>query len=423
MPDHNVESAFIYATGLYAELGVDTRSAIETLETISISMHCWQGDDVGGFESSGAELEGGGIAVTGNYPGRARTIEQLRSDLEIAYSLIPGNHRLNLHAIYGDFGGKQIERDSIGSEHFASWADWAIEQKLTGLDFNPTFFSHPLAESGFTLSSRDEKTRRFWIEHGKRCREIAAWLGKQLASPSVNNLWIPDGSKDENVSRRKHRDLLLKSLDQIYSAQIDKQYLKDSVESKLFGIGSESYVVGSHEFYLCWALKNNAMPCLDTGHFHPTESVADKISAITLFFDELLLHLSRGVRWDSDHVLTFNDEVKAIACEILRAGILDRTNIALDFFDATINRVAAWVIGMRAALKAFLFALLEPTDALRNLEQQGDYTTRLALLENIKTMPLGAVWDYYCVGQGVALDKDWSAEVREYEKTVQSLRD
>jgi L-rhamnose isomerase len=400
----------------YAALGVDTDEALEVLGRLSLSLHCWQGDDVTGFEHTGPGLDGGGIQVTGNHPGRARNADELRADLEKAFSLIPGSHRLNLHAMYGEY---EVDRDAIRPEHFSTWIDWAEAQGLK-LDFNATCFAHPMAEGGFTLSSREEAVRTFWIEHVKRCREIGAHMGKRLKSPAVHNLWIPDGSKDLPADRLIHRDLLVRSLDEIYAA--DHDGLKDALESKLFGIGSESFVVGSHEFYLGYALARGKMICLDTGHFHPTESVADKISALLPFFKELLLHISRGVRWDSDHVVIVDDALRDLAREVVRAAALSRVHVALDFFDATLNRVGAWVIGARAVQKAFLAALLEPTDRLRAFELQGDLFSRLALLEETKDLPLGAVWEQGCLQGGVPAGEAWISEVRRYEEEVTSKR-
>lgn len=404
----------------YAEFGVDTDKALEILSRVSVSLHCWQGDDVGGFETPDGKLDGGGIAVTGNFFGKARNIAELRDDLELALSLIPGSHRLNLHAIYGDFDSEKIDRNQIEKKHFASWVEWARDQGV-GLDFNPTLFSHPKSE-GFTLSSTNESVRKFWIEHVKLSRKIAAYFGEELETPSVNNLWIPDGSKDLTVSRLKHRELLKESLDEIYSENYSAEFLKDSVESKLFGIGSESFVVGSHDFYLGWALKNNKMICLDMGHFHPTESVADKISALLPFFSELLFHVSRPVRWDSDHVVIYNDELLSLMQEIVRADALNRVNLALDFFDAELNRIGAWVTGTRAALKALLFALLEPLDKLNECEQNNDKFGRLALLEEMKALPLGVVWDHYCESNDVATGNRWIEYVHNYEEDVLSKR-
>ncbi len=414
-----IEKAYEQGKQHYAELGVDTDEAMERLSSTAISLHCWQGDDVGGFESDEG-LSGGGIMATGAYPGKARTADELRADLEKALSLIPGKHRLNLHAMYGETKGG-VERNELTAEHFTAWIDWAKANGL-GMDFNGTFFSHPKAESGFTLSSADEGIRRFWVEHGIVCREIGAAMGKKLGTPCVTNLWIPDGYKDIPVDRKTPRERLKKSLDEIFAEPMDKSCLLDAVESKLFGIGSESYVVGSHEFYLGYAIENKTLLCLDTGHFHPTEVVSDKISSVLTFLDEILLHVSRGVRWDSDHVVVLSDELRAITEQIVRGDYLQRVHIGLDFFDASINRIAAWVIGTRCMIKALLIALLEPTKKLREIELDGDYTARLAMLEELKTMPFGAVWDYYCTKQDVPPGPDWLKEVKDYEAKVTNKR-
>jgi L-rhamnose isomerase len=413
--------AYEYAQEQYTQLGVNTDEAIKKLDQIKISLHCWQTDDVGGFETPDAVLGGGGIVATGNYPGKARTIAQLQQDIEKVMSLLPGKQRLNLHAMYGDFKGEKVDRDKIEVKHFQSWIDWAKKNKI-GLDFNPTCFSHPFADDGFTLSSKNPKYRKFWIEHVKRTRAIAAEMGKQLGTPSVNNIWIPDGSKDTPVDRSTHRALLKQSLDEIFAVEYPKQYLKDAIECKLFGIGSESMVVGSHEFYLGYAIKNNKVITLDNGHFHPTEQVGDKISSVLLFVDELLLHVSRGVRWDSDHVVTFNDEIQLIAQEIVRSNALNRVNVALDYFDASINRIGAYVIGTRAAQLAFLFALLEPAEKLRAYEEAGKNFERLALLEIMKTKPFGAVYNYYCLINNIPVGEEYVAEILQYEKDVLSKR-
>ena len=354
-----IESAYGLARERYAFAGVDAEKALKILESIQVSVHCWQGDDVGGFEHVDTEL-GSGLAVTGNHPGKARNVEELRKDLEITYSLIPGRHRLNLHAIYGEFP-VPVDRNEIGPEHFQGWIDWARQNKI-GMDFNPSFFSHDKANDGFTLSHADSGIRNFWIEHGIACREIGAVIGKTLNSPCVNNVWVPDGYKDLPADRTAPRQRLAESLDIMFADNFDSKHLLDSVECKLFGIGSESYVVGSHEFYLGYALSRNKMLCLDAGHFHPTEVISDKISSVMMYLPEILLHVSRGVRWDSDHVVTFSDELQAIAQEIVRGNYLDRVHIGLDFFDASINRVAAWVIGTRNMIKAMLVALLEPVE-------------------------------------------------------------
>jgi L-rhamnose isomerase len=408
-----VEQAYALAKERYAALGVNTDEALDTLATIPISLHCWQGDDVGGFEAPGGEL-GGGIAATGNYPGKARNADELRRDLDKAYSLIPGtHHRLNLHAIYAETNGRKVGRNELQPDHFAGWLDWARANKH-GIDFNPTCFSHPLANSGFTLSSYDEGIRQFWIEHCIASRKIGEYFGKELGSPCVTNIWIPDGFKDTPVDRQRPRELLCASLDQVLAEKIDPRYNLDAVESKLFGLGSESYVAGSHEFYLGYAVTRQILLCLDSGHFHPTEGIADKISSVLLYLDEILLHVSRGVRWDSDHVVIVSDELLNITQEIVRGGFLKRVHIGLDFFDASINRLAAWVIGTRSTLRALLMALLEPLDLMRALEISEDYTSRLALFEELKTMPFGAVWDYYCLRQNVPVT--FMNEVKVYEQ-------
>ncbi len=411
-----VEQTYELARETYAAIGVDVELAIQRLATIPISLHCWQGDDVCGFENNDIGLEGG-IAVTGNYPGKARTPDELRNDIDQALSSIPGKHRLNLHASYGEFGGQKVDRDAIEPAHFCGWIDWAKARGI-GVDFNPTFFSHSLARDGFTLSHRDAAVRRFWIEHGIRCRRIGAEFGKALGTPCVTNVWIPDGSKESPIDRAAPRQRLAESLDAIFAEPLDRQHNLDAVECKLFGIGSESYVVGSHEFYLGYAIRNRKLLCLDAGHFHPTEVISDKISSVLNWLDEILLHVSRGIRWDSDHVVILTDELQAIAQEIVRNNYLSRVHIGLDFFDASINRVAAWVIGTRAMIKALLMALLEPTSQLRDLEASGDLTARLALLEEQKSLPFGAVWDYYCQQQNVPIGRAWLEDVRRYERDV-----
>lgn len=415
-------SAYAHAQERYHALGVDTEAALAALRSIPISLHCWQGDDVGGFETTEHEL-GGGLAVTGSYPGKARTPDELRSDLQKALSLIPGTHRLNLHACYAELStsGKKIERNNYSIEHFQNWVDWCKEQRL-GLDFNPTYFAHPLASDGFTLSNADRSTQSYWIEHGIACRRIAAEAGRQLDAPVVTNFWVPDGSKDLPADRKAPRERLAAALDEIFAAPVDTAWNTDAVESKLFGIGSESYVVGSHEFYLGYAISRQKHYCLDAGHFHPTESIADKISSILQFAPGLLLHVSRGVRWDSDHIVLLDDQTRAIMEELVRGNFLGRTAIGLDFFDASINRVAAWVIGTRSALKALLLALLEPRETLQKAECDGDTTARLALMEELKSMPFGAVWDEYCHREEVPLGIDWLTEVRHYESKVLSKR-
>ena len=404
----------------YATHGVDTEAALERLAATPISLHCWQGDDVGGFENTGGEL-GGGLAVTGNYPGKARTIAELRADLEQAYALIPGRHRLNLHACYADFSGGKVNRDALTVEQFQSWIDWAREHGL-GLDFNPTYFAHPLADDGLTLTHPDATTRGFWIEHGKACRRIGAEMGRQLGSPTVTNVWIPDGSKDLPADRKGPRERLEQSLDAVFAEPLDPAHHLDAVESKLVGIGSESYVAGSHEFYYGYAIKNRVLYCLDAGHFHPTENLGDKISSVLQFVPEILLHVSRGVRWDSDHVVLLDDPTSALMQELVRGDFLGRTHIGLDYFDASINRVAAWVIGTRNTLKALLCAMLEPTAKLRELEAAGDFTGRLALMEEAKSLPWGVVWDEHCRRQEVPVGVAWLDALRAYERTVLANR-
>jgi L-rhamnose isomerase len=421
MSSRNVTAAYEIARETYAGFGVDTGAAMSALARIPVSLHCWQGDDVGGFETrEGGEL-GGGLASTGNYPGKARTPDELRADAARAFSLIPGRHRFSLHAIYGEFGGRPIDRDAVGPEHFAGWIDWAKSLGI-GLDFNPTYFAHPKAADNFTLSHRDPAIRRFWIAHGIACRGIAAAMGKALGSPCVTNHWIPDGMKDTPVDRVGPRARLVESLDAVFAQPIDKALALDAVEGKLFGIGVESYTVGSHEFYLGYALSRGKLLTLDTGHYHPTETITDKISAVLCHLPEILLHVSRGVRWDSDHVVVLGDDLEAVGQELVRGDFLGRAHVGLDYFDASINRVAAWVIGTRNLLKSLLKALLEPIGPLRALEAAGDYTARLALLEEAKTLPFGAVWDYYCTASGVPDGERWLQEVRQYEKDVLARR-
>jgi L-rhamnose isomerase len=414
-------TAYSLAQEQYAALGVDTEAALQTLASVPISLHCWQGDDVGGFEKADAGLSGGGIQATGNYPGKARTIAQLQQDLDKALSLIPGKHRLNLHALYADLGGQKIDRNEYTPDQFQVWIDWCKARGM-GMDFNPSYFSHPLAEEGLTLSHPDPAIRKFWVEHGIACRKIAAEIARQLGSTAVTNFWIPDGSKDLPFDRKSPRERLAASLNEIFAVPVDRALNLDAVESKLFGIGSESYVVGSHEFYLGYAVKNQLLYCLDAGHFHPTESLADKISSVLQFVPALLLHVSRGVRWDSDHVVLLDDPTKAIMEELVRGNFLSRTHIGLDFFDASINRVAAWVIGTRSALKALLVALLEPKQMLETAEKSGDNTLRLALLEELKTLPFAAVWDEYCLRKNVPCGIAWMNEIQQYEKEVLSQR-
>ncbi len=413
----NISDQYNTAKERYAELGVDTDYALKKLAEISLSLHCWQTDDVGGFETPDAELSGGGIQVTGNYPGKPGSIEEMRADLDKAYSLLPGKHRLSLHAIYGEFGGKKVDRDEVEPEHFKGWMDWAKEKDIK-LDFNGSFFSHPKASSGFTLSNPDKGIRDFWIEHGKKSRAIAAAMGRAQNDPSILNTWIPDGMKDLPVNRLKYRSILKDSLDEIYSKEISPKEMKDAVETKLFGIGSESYVVGSHEFYMGYALQNNKIATLDLGHFHPTELIADKLSSMYLFFDELLLHVSRPVRWDSDHVVILNDDIRYLTEEIIRCDRLEKTHIGLDFFDGTMNRIGAYAIGARATLKGLLLALLEPQKALNKFDEERNAFARLALIEELKFMPAGDIWNYYCETSEVPPDNHLAAEVMHYEKNV-----
>jgi len=417
MNKERIEKAYQLAKEEYAELGINTDTVLKQMSDLSISLHCWQADDVTGFENPNAQLSGG-IQATGNYPGKARNIGEVRADIKYAASLIPGNNRLNLHAIYGDFGGKFVDRDQIEPKHFESWMKWAKENGFK-LDFNSTSFSHP--KSGeLSLSNPDPEIRNFWIEHTKRCRAIAEEMGKYQGSPCVMNLWIHDGSKDQTVNRLEYRRLLKESLDEIFATKYD--HMKDCIEAKLFGIGAESYTVGSYDFYLGYGAKNNKIVTLDTGHFHLTESVADKISSLLLFTPEIMLHVSRPVRWDSDHVTIMNDDTLDLAREIVRCNALDRVNIGLDYFDASINRIGAYVIGSRATQKCFLQAMLEPIDTLRQYEAKGQYFERLALLEEMKAKPFSAVWDYFCLTQEVPVGTDYITEIEKYEKEVLSKR-
>lgn len=417
--DKLIQQQYDIAKEIYAKHGIDTDEVLKKLSEIKISMHCWQGDDVKGFFNDDQELTGG-IQVTGNYPGAARTPNELRQDLEKAFSLIPGKHKVNLHALYADTEEK-IDFDDIEPRHFEKWVHWAKEQGL-GLDFNPSFFSHPKADSGFTLSSADEEIRQFWIEHGKRSRRIAEYFGKELGQTAINNVWIPDGFKDNPIDRFAPRQRLMNSLDEMFSEELNEEYIQDAVESKLFGIGAEAYTVGSHEFYMGYALSRNKYLCLDAGHFHPTEVISNKLSAVSLFTKGILLHVSRPMRWDSDHVVTMDDELQEIAKELVRHNLIDKTAIGLDFFDATINRVAAWVIGTRNTLKALMMGMLEPTGMLKAIELEGDYTSRLAITEELKSYPYGAIWDYYCATQGVPVREAWLEEIKNYEKDILTKR-
>ena len=415
MNNVEIRQAYDKARDRFGAVGVDTEAALASLASVSLSLPCWQGDDVGGFERRNAEL-GGGLAVTGRRPGKPRTIDELRADLDEVFRLVPGRHRLNLHAIYGDFGGRAVDRDAVAPEHFSGWVEWALQRRLR-LDFNATCFAHPLAEEA-TLAHHDDEVRRFWIEHCRRCRRIAAEFGRCQASASIHNLWIPDGAKEAPVDRAARRERLLRSLDEVFADRHDPAALKDSVEGKLFGIGSESFVAGSHEFYLAFAVTRGVMICLDTGHFHPTESVADKISALLPFIPGLVFHLSRGLRWDSDHVVVLNDEIQGVTEEIVRSGALERSHIALDYFDASINRVGAWVVGARAVLQGLLLALLMPEERLRAAEASGNGFERLALREQNKALPWGAVWEAYCFRQNVPTGGAWIEAVAAYEKDV-----
>ena len=431
-----VAAAFRLARERYAALGVDVDATLAALATLPVSLQCWQGDDVGGFEQVGTAL-GGGLAVTGNHPGKARTPDELRADLEKALSLIPGRHRVNLHAMYGEFGGQPVDRDEVVPAHFRQWIAWAKSNRL-GLDFNPTCFAHPKAADGFTLAHRDPGIRRFWIEHCRRAREIGAMMGKALGTPCVTNVWIPDGFKDTPADRQAPRERLAAALDEVFAQPLPAKHNLDAVEPKLFGLGAESCTVGSHEFYLGYAITRRKLLCLDAGHFHPTESIADKISSVLLYVPAILLHVSRGVRWDSDHVVTFTDDLQAIAREVVvscrrpagssrqssgAVGTHDfsRVHLGLDYFDASINRLAAWVIGARNLLRALLLALLEPP-AIRAAELAGDHTARLAHQEEARALPFGAVWDYYCESQEVPVGEAWLAEVKGYEENVLSKR-
>ncbi len=414
----NVELAYKLAKERYAEIGVDTDAALNILKEIPVSVHCWQGDDVMGFEvDQGAS---GGILCTGNYPGRARTPEELRADLDQFLALMPGTIRVNLHAIYRE-SETFVDRAKITPEHFKNWIGWAKQNKI-GLDFNPTYFSHPNASDGLTLSHPDKGIRDYWIEHGIACREIAAAMGKELGNRCVMNTWIPDGFKDTPVDRIGARKRLADSLDQIFAKPLDPSHMRDAVESKLFGIGVESCTIGSNEFYLAYALKNNLMLTLDSGHFHPTEVISDKLSSALLFIDEILLHVSRPVRWDSDHVVTFDDELQQIASEIVRCDATKRVNIGLDYFDATINRMAAWVIGTRNMQKALCKALLEPAASLKKMEESFNYTERLAMLEELKAMPWQAVYDYFCETAEKPVGGSVMQAIRKYENGIQSKR-
>lgn len=411
----DVTKRYEEAKEIYAQLGVDTEEALQRLDNIKLSMHCWQGDDVIGFLNPTGALTGG-IMATGNYPGAARTPAELRQDAEKAFSLIPGKHKFNLHAIYLDTD-ENVDLNEIEPKHFEPWVEWAKEQGL-GLDFNPTFFSHPMMKNDMTLSHPDKEVRDFWIEHGKRCRKISEYFGKELGQTSIDNFWVPDGMKDNPIDRYSPRKRLMESYDEIFKEKIDERFTQDAVESKLFGIGVEAYTAGSHEFYMGYGLTRDKLICLDAGHFHPTEVISNKLTSLALFSKGIMLHVSRPVRWDSDHVVIMDDELQEITKELVRNDLLGKTNIGLDFFDATINRIAAWVIGMQNTQKALLKALLEPTQELKDMELDFDYTSRLAYTEQLKDYPYADVWNYYCYKNDVPVGLDWFKEVKNYEKEV-----
>jgi L-rhamnose isomerase len=414
-----VKERYLQAKKIYADIGVDTDEAIKRLEKVKISIHCWQGDDIGGFEGFGGAS--GGIAVTGNYRGKARTPEELMADIDEVLKLVPGKHKINLHSIYAVTNGEKVERNKLKPEHFKKWVEFAKERGL-GLDFNPTLFSHPMVVDGLTLSHPDKKVRDFWIEHCKCCRKIAEYFGRELGQPSLCNIWIPDGYKNIPADRLGPRRRLKESLDEIFSQPVDKRYVTDSVESKFFGMGVESYTVGSHEFYMNYAAKNNLMYLLDMGHFHPSETVSDKISSMLLFSDKLALHVTHPVHWDSDHVVLFDDELKELSKEIVCCGALDRVIIGLDFFDASINRIAAWVIGTRNMQKALLYALLMPNDKLKQMQDEANFGDLMAANEELKSYPFSDVWDYFCESNNVPIRGGWLGEVKQYEKDVLSKR-
>lgn len=417
MNEAKILQAYALAAERYAEVGIDTEAVLAAMQNFSLSLHCWQADDVTGFE--GATELTGGIQSTGNYPGKARNVDELRADIEMATSLIPGKHRLNLHEIYGEFGGQKVDRDQVGVEHFKGWMDWSDATGMK-LDFNTTSFSHPLS-GDLTLSNPDKAIRDFWIEHSKRCRAIAEAMGARQGDPSILNIWVHDGSKDTTVNKFKYREHLKQSLDEIFATQYAN--VKDCLESKVFGIGLESFTVGSNDFYIGYAAQNNKIVTLDTGHFHPTESVADKVSSLLLYVPELMLHVTRAVRWDSDHVTTLNDETIDLCHEIVRCGALDKVHFGLDFFDGSINRIGAYVIGSRAAQKAMLQALLEPLALLRKYEAEGKYFQRLALLEEAKGMPWSAVWDMFCLRNGVPVGEEFIPVIERYEREILVNRD
>jgi len=415
----NVKERYEEAKAKYASIGVDTEEVLQKLAEVKISMHCWQGDDVKGFLTPDGELTGG-IMATGNYPGAAHTPDQLRQDLEKAFSLIPGNHKLNLHAMYLDTD-EPVDLNEIEPKHFEKWVAWAKKQGI-GLDFNPTFFSHPMMKDGLTLAHPDKEVRDYWIEHGKRARKIAEYMGKEIGQTCIDNFWMPDGMKDNPIDRLSPRHRLMESLDEIFSEELNEEYTQDAVESKLFGLGAEAYTVGSHEFYMGYGLTRNKLICLDAGHFHPTEVISNKLSSLALFSKGIMLHVSRPVRWDSDHVVIMDDELQEIGKELVRNQLLEKTAIGLDFFDATINRIAAWAIGTRNTQKALLKAMLEPIEELKEAELNFDFTKRLAFTEELKDFPYADVWNYFCEINNVPVGMDWYQEVLQYEKDVQSKR-
>ncbi len=413
----SIDKSYEIAKEKYASYGVDTDKVINKLKNIPFAVHGWQADDFGGFERPEAELAGGGLLSTGNFPGAARNLNEYRQDIEKVFSLIPGKKRFNFHTINGDFGGKFYDRDKILPEHFESWVEWARKNRV-GLDINSTFISHKLAEDGYTLSHANKKIRDFWIEHGKRTREIGNYIGCELNNTCIHNIWVPDGSKDISVSKFKHRKILEEALDEMFEEQYPEKNLLDGLESKLFGVALESYTVGSHEFYLSYCIKNNKLITFDTGHFHAEEYVSDKISAVVNFVPGIIFHLSRGVRWDSDHITLFSDEMVSIMQEIVRAGVLDKTYIGTEFFDASVNRIGAYATGLRSAQKSLLFALLEPYGVLSEYEDKKQLFARLGMMENLKSMPHGDVWNQYCSLEGVPADDEWIDEVFKYEKDV-----
>jgi L-rhamnose isomerase len=419
MKEAKILQGYEYAREVYGELGVDVDAAIQKADNIPVSMHCWQGDDLIGFDGIGKLT--GGIAATGSYPGRATTADELRRDIGLALEQIPGKTKLNLHSCYAELEGKKVDRDQYTVEHFSNWLYWAKDKKL-GMDFNPTFFSHPRMDGDFSLSSRDESIRRFWIEHGKRCREIGCEFGKVLGQTCVVNYWMPDGYKDIPADTATHRELMTQSLDEIFQDKLDEKYVVEAVESKLFGLGVESYTVASHEYSLGYCISRNKVYCLDAGHFHPTECISEKISAVVQFLDKVLLHLSRGVRWDSDHVVVWDDELQKIMDEVISGGFENRVYIAQDYFDASINRIACWVIAMRNTRKALLKAVTDPRKAIKQAEINGDYTSRLALMEENKSLPFSLIWDYYCMTRDVPMGRQWIYNIKEYERKVLSMR-